>query len=161
MSGQEPTRQKIGTSAQLFVKQKPSAGACDRDAFHHTRHVDSSNHLIEVKWERHPSGTVFGDSAGEVFPRSGGSDLLAPVRATLAQSVNPNPESRRVLAHAFGLRKRPSKLGRALLNEREVHREQKRPKIAENFAHAGTKFPVGTVERSRYAAASTCEVLSR
>src|SRR5713226_1562096 len=79
------------------------------------------------------------------FPRSGGSDLLALVRTTLARSVNPNPESRRVWAHAFGLRKRPSKLGRALLNEREVHREQKKPKIAENFAHAGTKLPVSSV----------------
>ena len=49
------------------------------------------------------------------------------------------------MAHAFGLRKRPSKLSRALLNEREVHREQKRPKIAENFAHAGTKLPVSSV----------------
>jgi hypothetical protein len=77
--------------------------------------------------------------------------LLAPVQATLAQSVNPNPESWRVLAQAFGLRKRPSKLGRALLNEREVHREQKRPKIAENLAHAGTKFPVWSVNpKARY-----------
>jgi hypothetical protein len=62
----------------------------------------------------------------------------------LAQSVNSNPESQRVSGHVFGLRKRPSKVGRALLNEREIHRNQKRPKIAENFAHAGTEFPVGT-----------------
>ena len=62
--------------------------------------------------------------------------MLAPVRATLSRSVNPNPESVIVLG------KRPSKLGRPLLNERELHREQKRPKIAENLAHAGTKFPV-------------------
>ena len=71
--------------------------------------------------------------------------MLAPVRATFARSVNSNPESRRVLANAFGLRKRPSKLGRALPNEREVHREQKRPKNAEDFAFGGTKFPVWSV----------------
>ena len=71
--------------------------------------------------------------------------MLAPVRAMLARSVNPNPESVRVLVQVFVLGKRPSKLGRALLNEREVHREQKRPKIAENFAHAGTKLPVSSV----------------
>ena len=77
--------------------------------------------------------------------------MLAPVRAMLARSVNPNPESVRVLVQVFVLGKRPSKLGRALLNEREVHREQKRPKIAENFAHAGTKFPVwGVNSKARY-----------
>ena len=39
----------------------------------------------------------------------------------------------------------------ALFSTREVHREQKRPKIAENFAHAGAKFPVwGVNSKAHY-----------
>ena len=61
------------------------------------------------------------------------------------RSVNPNPESQRVLAQIFGLRKRPSQFGRALSNKRESRRERNMPKNAGNSPHGGTKYPVSSV----------------
>jgi hypothetical protein len=51
-------------------------------------------------------------------------------KATLARSVNPNPESRRVLGNIFGLGKGPSDLGNHLLKQREFRLNRKRPSIA-------------------------------
>ena len=62
--------------------------------------------------------------------------MLAPMRATLARSVNPNPESVRVLVQVFVLGKRPSKLSRALLNERGSSRAEK----AENRGEFRTRW---------------------
>ena len=65
--------------------------------------------------------------------------------------VNSNPESQRVSGPIFGLGKKPSELGRDLSDQRESHREQKRPKNAGICARVGTKFPVwGVNSKARY-----------